>query len=207
MTRHRRCGREVVRSPCRPARLHETPPLTSGFDRASQIGARRRRNHGRGNGQQRIEGRQPGRRRKRPPAPRTHAFASALPRYGAKAPVRQRWPATGRSTNNDVDPRLFAGLRPRCLPRLEGRSRNDETSLSADVSGPARRARCRQRPGRSFDEREFEPVVICADRRGRRVPTVASGSMLTPGEALGDHLLPAAAAAASLRTRRPPAGP
>ena len=204
MTRHRRCGGEVVLSPCRPAPA-STPPLTSGSTaphRSARDGDEPRE------GERAAENgcRQPVGRRKRPPAPRTHAFASAVPRYGAKAPVRQRWPATGRSTNNDVDPRPFAGLGPRCRPRLEGRSRNDETHFSADVSGPARRARCRQRPGRSSDGREFEPVVICADRRGRRPPTVASGSMLTPGAALGDHLRPAAAAAASLRTRRPPAG-
>ena len=158
-------------------------------------------NHGRGNGQQRIDVEPAGEAKTASGATyaRFRVGSSPLRRQGA-------CPTTlaghGRSTNNDVAPRLFAGLGPRCRPRLEGRSRNDETRLSTDVSGPARRARCRQRPGRSFDEREFEPVVICADRRGRRPPTVASGSMLTPGAALGDHLRPAAAAAAgSLRTR------
>ena len=80
--------------------------MTSRFCRASRNRRGIRTNHGRGRRAADNRDSQPGREKANtpPPAPRTHAFASAVPATAPRAPVRQRRPATGRFRNNDRRP-------------------------------------------------------------------------------------------------------
>ena len=187
-------------------RRNQSRPETSGSTTPHRIGVGHGRTTGGGGGQQTID---IGGRREEPntvTGATYTRFRVGYPRSGAKAPVRQQRSATGQFTDDNVGRRPAAGLRRRCRPRHEGRSGNHETDFSADVSGPARRALCRQKSGRSFDEHKFEPVVAGADRRRLTVcmRPVASGSILAPVASHGTQRRPTAAAAGSACARRRP---
>ena len=175
--------------------------MTSGSTAPLRSGAVTQTNHGEGERTVENGNRQRGRRRRtQPPAPRMHAFASAIP-----ATAQSACPATpvghGPIYQQRRRPKAGRWARSTMPAAPRGAISHHETNLS-DGSGPARPARCRQTSRQSFDECEFEHVVSGACRRGctRWAPPGASGSTLTPGASLGDHPRPAAAAAESPRT-------
>ena len=135
--------------------------MTSRFCRASRNRRGIRTNHGRGRRAADNRDSQPGREKANtpPPAPRTHAFASAVPATAPRAPVRQRRPATGRFRNNDRRPAraVSQGSVHDTGPDGRGAARSwagRSTSMNAspsplaltDAAAPG--ARRRSRPGR-----------------------------------------------------------